>query len=62
MISADAVLFGHQDDVAYGVKWKAEKGRSDVKQVCGSYPELYGWYVEMPGHIIIMLRTLVIRR
>lgn len=37
------VLFGHQDDLAYGVEWKYEKGRSDVKDVTGEYPAVYGW-------------------
>lgn len=36
-------LFGHQDDLAYGVNWKYEKGRSDIKDVTGDYPALYGW-------------------
>jgi mannan endo-1,4-beta-mannosidase len=38
-----AFLFGHQDDLAYGVNWKYEKGRSDVQSVTGDYPALYGW-------------------
>jgi hypothetical protein len=38
-----AYLFGHQDDLAYGVKWKYQPGRSDVKEVAGDYPALYGW-------------------
>ncbi len=37
------LLFGHQDDLAYGVGWWAEPGRSDVKEVCGDYPAVYGW-------------------
>jgi len=37
------ILFGHQDDLAYGVTWKYENGRSDVKDVTGDYPALYGW-------------------
>lgn len=37
------VLFGHQDDLAYGVGWKYQHGRSDVKDVCGDYPAVYGW-------------------
>jgi len=41
--SARGVMFGHQDDTAYGVGWKAEPGRSDVKAVCGDYPAVYGW-------------------
>lgn len=36
-------LFGHQDDLAYGVKWRYQKGRSDVKDVAGDYPALFGW-------------------
>jgi mannan endo-1,4-beta-mannosidase len=48
-ISRKGVLFGHQDDVAYGVGWKDEKGRSDVKDVCGSYPAVYGWDVSKLG-------------
>lgn len=37
------ILFGHQDDLAYGVNWKYETGRSDVKEVTGDYPAVYGW-------------------
>lgn len=36
-------LVGHQDDLAYGVLWKYKKGKSDVKDVVGDYPSLYGW-------------------
>lgn len=39
------VLYGHQDDLAYGYSWWAESGRSDVKEVTGSYPAVYGWDV-----------------
>ena len=42
-ISQTGVLFGHQDDLAYGVGWWAEPSRSDVKEVCGDYPAVYGW-------------------
>jgi len=42
-LTSDHVLFGHQDDLAYGVDWKSEPGRSDVKDASGSYPALYGW-------------------
>ena len=50
-------LFGHQDDLAYGVGWRAEPGRSDVFEAleyldpprsAGSYPAVYGFEV---GHI-----------
>ncbi|PWT71470.1 MAG: beta-mannosidase [Bacteroidetes bacterium] len=36
-------LFGHQDDLAYGVGWKYVPERSDIKDVTGDYPALYGF-------------------
>lgn len=42
-LSSKAILFGHQDDLAYGVNWKYEAGRSDIKDVTGDYPGVYGW-------------------
>ncbi|ALM47944.1 beta-mannosidase [Flavobacterium psychrophilum] len=36
-------MFGHQDALAYGVEWKYEEERSDVKDVTGDYPAVYGW-------------------
>lgn len=36
-------LFGHQDDLAYGYDWKYIPGRSDIKDVTGQYPALYGF-------------------
>jgi mannan endo-1,4-beta-mannosidase len=38
-----SVLFGHQDDLAYGIGWKYEAGRSDIKELTGEYPALFGW-------------------
>lgn len=43
-------MFGHQDDLAYGVGWKYENTRSDVKDVTGDYPAVYGWEL---GHLEI---------
>ncbi len=37
------IMFGHQDDLAYGVNWKYVAGRSDVKETAGDYPAVYGW-------------------
>ncbi|AZI20323.1 glycoside hydrolase family 26 protein [Chryseobacterium taklimakanense] len=34
---------GHQDDLAYGVYWKYQDGRSDVKEVVKDFPAVYGW-------------------
>jgi mannan endo-1,4-beta-mannosidase len=36
-------LFGMQDPVGYGVGWSGDNDRSDIKDVCGSYPALAGW-------------------
>ena len=44
-LSEDHVLFGHHDTLAYGVKWAGEPGRSDVREVAGAYPAVYGWDV-----------------
>lgn len=43
------ILYGHQDDLAYGHAWKVEDwrsdalDRSDVKDVCGKYPAIVGF-------------------
>lgn len=37
------IMFGHQDDLAYGVNWKYKNGRSDVKELTESYPAVIGW-------------------
>lgn len=42
-LAREHILFGHQDDLAYGVNWRAEVGRSDVRETVGSYPAVYGW-------------------
>ena len=45
LMAGKGVMFGHQDDLAYGVRWKREDKRSDVKDVSGAYPAVYGWDV-----------------
>lgn len=42
-ISRQGFMFGHQDDLAYGIGWKSEKGRSDVKETVGTFPAVHGW-------------------
>lgn len=42
------LMFGHQDDMAYGVGWKKIEGKSDVKDITGSYPAVHGWDL---GHV-----------
>ena len=42
-VKGQGILFGHQDDLAYGINWKYIDGESDVKRVAGDYPALFGW-------------------
>jgi len=37
------VMFGHQDDLAYGVNWRMQEDRSDVLETAGDYPAVFGW-------------------
>ncbi len=48
-LSQQGLLVGHQDDEAYGTKWKAVPGRSDIKEVSGSNPAVHGWDVGKIG-------------
>lgn len=47
-LSQSHTLFGHQDDLAYGVGWKNIQGASDIKTVVNDYPAVYGWDL---GHL-----------
>jgi hypothetical protein len=49
-LSEKGFMFGHQDDLAYGVGWKYEIGKSDIKNVTGEYPAIIGWEL---GHLEI---------
>ena len=42
-VKGKGILFGHQDDLAYGIGWRYVDGESDVKRVAGDYPALFGW-------------------
>ena len=42
-LASKGFMLGHQDDLAYGVGWKYIPGKSDIKDVTGDYPALYGW-------------------
>jgi len=37
------LMFGHQDDLAYGVGWQYLENESDVKRTVGDYPAVFGW-------------------
>jgi mannan endo-1,4-beta-mannosidase len=47
-LSGKAVLVGHQDALAYGIGWADEAFRSDINDVCGDFPAVFGWDL---GHI-----------
>lgn len=47
-LAKNGIIFGHQDDLAYGVGWSYVDGESDVKKVVGDYPGVYGWDL---GHL-----------
>jgi mannan endo-1,4-beta-mannosidase len=47
-LAKQGFMIGHQDDLAYGVGWKAPNGKSDVYKVCSDYPAVLGWDL---GHI-----------
>jgi mannan endo-1,4-beta-mannosidase len=42
-LSGKSILFGHEKTTLYGLGWKGDDDRSDVKAVCGDYPAVYGW-------------------
>ncbi len=49
-LSSDQIMFGHQDDLAYGVMWKEwHEKRSDINDVCGNFPAVFGWDIGKLG-------------
>ena len=57
-LTGTAMLFGHQDDLAYGVSWADTPGaapRSDVHDVAGQFPGVFGFDlggIERPGRTV----------
>lgn len=57
-LTGEATLFGHQDDLAYGVSWRDAPGaalRSDVHDVAGQFPAVFGFDlggIELPGRTL----------
>ena len=72
-IAPKTVMFGHQNTLAYGYSWRDEDDtgpdRSDVKDVVGDFPAVYGWDLmdvvgnsrpgEMPGSGAARMRGYV---
>jgi mannan endo-1,4-beta-mannosidase len=44
------ILFGQQDATTSGTDWKYPQALSDVKQVTGTYPAVYGWEISGIGN------------
>ncbi len=42
-LSKDKIIFGHHHSTAYGIGWRNEPNKSDVKDVTGAFPGLIGW-------------------
>ncbi|MEL6537231.1 MAG: glycosyl hydrolase [Bacteroidota bacterium] len=42
-LSQTGILLGQEDALAYGVDWKEQPGRSDMKDMLGSHPAVVGW-------------------
>ena len=36
------IMFGHQDDLSYGIGWIYPDGESDVRRITGDWPAVYG--------------------
>ena len=45
LVNLQGTMFGHQDDLDYGIHWKEVAERSDVKEVSGDYPAVFGWEI-----------------
>ena len=58
-LAPDRLLFGHQDALAYGVAWKEwNPCRSDVADVCGMHPAVFGWDVGKLGQRLHNIDTV----
>jgi len=47
--AGQGIMFGHQDDLSYGIGWVYPGGESDVKRVTGDYPAVYGMDLGVSG-------------
>lgn len=47
--SEEKIIFGHHHATAYGIGWKEEDDRSDIKDITGVHPGLIGWdFLDLP--------------
>jgi mannan endo-1,4-beta-mannosidase len=50
-LQGTGILFGQQDATITGVDWKNAVNKSDVKELTGTYPALYGWEISGAGNV-----------
>jgi mannan endo-1,4-beta-mannosidase len=43
MLAPGYIMIGHQDALSYGIHWKKGTDRSDIMDVTGSHPAVFGW-------------------
>jgi mannan endo-1,4-beta-mannosidase len=43
LLAPDYIMIGHQDALSYGIGWKKGTNRSDLKDLTGSHPAVFGW-------------------
>jgi mannan endo-1,4-beta-mannosidase len=49
-LQGKGILFGQQDATLSGVDWKNLPDKSDIRDVTGTYPALYGWEISGAGN------------
>ncbi len=49
-LQGKGILFGQQDATISGADWKYPISLSDVKQITGTYPAVYGWEISGIGN------------
>lgn len=47
-LSGEYTLLAHQDALAYGMGWKGDEFRTDINDVAGDHPAMFGWDL---GHL-----------
>lgn len=43
LLAPEYIMVGHQDALSYGINWKKGTYRSDIKDMTGSHPAVFGW-------------------
>lgn len=49
-LQGKGIIFGQQDATISGVDWKDQENRSDIREITGTYPALYGWEIAGAGN------------